>query len=306
MKRTLITIMLLATVIVLAWRFVPAGPVTIPKAASAATGEGDPFVSFTRHWRDDPIWHDGQAEVAIYDATRTIYGKPRPYTARLYTNKEQASRDTKTKSDTGRGRPVFKHHLREDIETENYTYHYSTMCYVGTADLKSLKIDMGSQEDCGATFKQFVNHAGTLEWHQFSYFPREGHTRGSYRPPANLAYQDALSLILRGYPFDEPTDPIELALVVDQTATRRTAAEPSVATVHYGGRETLDLPIGRVETHRLQARAKNHEGSATLDHDYWFAAEGNAPWLHVMVQYVGPGGVTFKLREHKRWAYWER
>ena len=305
MKHPAIMIILLASVSFLPWRFAAGQPAAAVTTTGATTGQANPFVLFTRPWRNDPVWDDGQAEVAIYDATRIIYGQSRRYTARLYTNKELASRDTKTKSDTGRGRPVFKHHLREDIDSENYAYHYSTMCYVGTADLKSLKIDIGSQEDCGTTFKQFINHAGTLKWHQFSYFPREGHSSGTYPPPANLAYQDALSLILRGYPFDKPIDPLHLALVPDQTSNRLTATEPIIVTVSYHGRNTLELPIGHVEAHHVQVHGQNQEDSTTLKHNYWFAVDGNVPWLHVMVRYAGPGELTLKLRQHKRWKYWK-
>ena len=147
---------------------------------------------------------DGKAECATYEATRTIYDKPRAYTARIYINKEHASPETFTKSSDGTGRAVFKLHVRDDIPTENYTYHYSTMCYVGQDDLKSLKLDMGSQEDCGATFKQYINHAGTLRWRQQSYFPNEGERADELKPEPNFAFQDALPLILRGYPFDNP------------------------------------------------------------------------------------------------------
>lgn len=264
----------------------------------------DPFASFTRVWRDDPVWHDGKAECAVYDAVRVIYGEPRAYQARLYTNKEMADPVTKTKSSDSRGREVFKHHLREDAATENYAYHFSTMVYVGAADLKSLKIDIGSQEDCGATFKQFVNHAGTLQWHQFSYFPDEGHCSGSYSPPANLAYHNALSLVLRGYPFDEPRE-VEIALVADQTSNRLTPAEPlpGAGTIRYVGREALVLPVGTVDAHHLRVTA----GQQT--HDYWFAARGEGgaglAGLHIMVQYEGPGGLSYKLRGVDRRAYWE-
>ncbi len=282
----------------------PAGFAICLCACTETTGEDDPFGAFTRAWRDDPIWHDGQAEMAVYDATRTIYGSPRNYIARVYTNKELADKHTKTKSAAPRGRPVFKHHARDDIPTENYTYHYSTMCYVGSDDLKSLKIDMGSSEDCGATFKQFVNHAGTCQWRQSSYFPDEGHRNGAYEPDKRFVFHDALSLVLRGYPFNRPR-PIRVMLLADQTTTKWSAPKPRSATIHYVGPETLTLPIGGIAAHQLRVSyddaTENQAG-----HHYWFAADATAPRLNVMVQYEGPGGVTYKLREQKRWAYWKR
>jgi hypothetical protein len=258
---------------------------------ACAQEASEPFDGFTTAWRNDRVWYDGKAECAVYDATRTIYGEARHYQARIYTNKEYADAETKTKSSSNRGREVFKHHVREDIPTPNYDYHYSTMVYVGTVDLKSLKIDMGSQEDCGATFKQFVNHLGTLTWEQFSYFPDEGHTSGSYTPPGNLAYQDALSLVLRGYPFDQPRD-MELMVIEDQTTTHLSDATPRAMTLGYAGLETLDLPIGQTAAHHLRIG----------EHDYWFAADPAT--RHIMVRYEGPGGVTYRLAAVERRAYW--
>lgn len=258
-----------------------------------------PFRHFTRDWRDDRVWFDGKAECAVYDAVRVIYGKERQYKARLFTNKEYASAETKTKSATGKGRAVFKHHLREDIPTENYHYHFSTMVYVGTNDLKSLKIDMGSQEDCGATFKQFINHAGTLNWAQFSYFPDEGRKEGSYEPGSDLTYQDALSLVLRGYPFDDPRD-IALALVPDQTDTHLTEARPLSATVTYIGREGLDLPNGHREAHHLTVTCE--QGVPRTMH-YWFDAEDDL--RRIMLKYSDDRGYTLELASVERRAYWE-
>ena len=262
----------------------------------------DPLAHFTRSWRDHPIWHDGKAEIAVYEATRSIYGKPRKYSARLYTNKEHASARTKTKTLDNQGRAVFKHHLREDVATDNYKYHFSTMCFVGMNDLKSLKIDMGSQEDCGATFKQYVNHAGTCIWSQFSYFPEEGHVAGSYPSPENLVFQDALSLILRGYPFEDPVPPINLMVLGDQTTTRHSSPEPIPMQLSYLGYDTCDLPIGRIGAYRLRLEAADHAAV----HDYWFAQSARAPWLHVMVKYRGPAGLVYQLEQLERRSYWGR
>ena len=268
-----------------------------------AADPADPFADFTRAWRDDPAWHDGKAECCVYDATREIYGQLRQYRARLYTDQELTDPDTKTKSATGHGRAAFKHHLREDIATENYDYHYSTMCYVGVSDLKSLKLDMGSQEDCGATFKQYINHAGRFSYHQFSYFPKEGHRTGQSSPPENLAFQDALSVLLRGYPFEQAPQ-LTLMLLPDQTSNKLSAVEPVPYQIRYVGWETLDLPIGAVEAHHLEVSPVSGGNDPAMH--YWFAADGTAPMLHVMVQYEGPGGISYRLRSLERRAYWKR
>ena len=276
-------------------------------AACGSAADTDPFALFTTQWRDDPIWNDGKAEYCLYDATRTIYGKPRHYQARLFTNKELADPVTKTKSADNRGRVAFKHHMRDDISTENYSYHYSTMCYVGVTDLKSLKLDMGAQEDCGTSFKQYVNHAGQCDWRQSTYFPKEGFRSGTYRPSRDFVFQDALSLVLRGFPFEDPPRSLALKMLADQTTNRWTVSSATPVTIRYLGRETLDLPVGTVEAYRLRVSTtgKGSTGAA-ISHEYWFSASGQPPWLHVMVQYTGPNGISYKLREHKRWAYWKR
>jgi hypothetical protein len=272
------------------------------------TPPANPFASFATAWRDDPVWYDGLAEIAIYDATRTIYGKQRHYKATLYTNKEKASSKTFTKSDSNSGREVFKHHLREDVATENYDYHFSTMAYVGTSDLKSLKIDMGSQEDCGATFKQYINHAppgqpSVVQWRQFSYFPKEGHKRGQYEATNNFTFANSLSLVLRGYPFAEPRD-ISLTTLADQRSNKLTDAQPIQTVVQYVALETIDIPLGQIEAHHLRVSYISDESTESVIQHYWFAAD--ASLLHVLVQYTGPNGQTYRLRSVERRAYWKR
>jgi len=267
-----------------------------------AQGSDDPFASFTRDWRDDPVWHDGQAECATYEATRTIYGEPRAYTARIFINKEHASPKTFTKSKDNTDRPVFKLHTRDDIPTENYTYHFSTMCFVGTDDLKSLKLEMGSQEDCGATFKQYVNHAGTLSWRQQSYFPDEGEQAGQLKTMKHFAFEDALPVILRGYPFDHPPITLELQLLRDQTDTHLTLPDElktGVAIIQYRGLETLSLPYGEMEAHHLVLWL-----APDWQTDFWFAADPSLG--HVMVRYEGAHGLAYNLKTLERRAYWRR
>ncbi len=275
----------------LAVGLVAASGVLLPWVVAEDADPANPLDHFTREWRDDPVWFDGKAEIAEYEATRTIYGSERRYTAKLMTNKEHADPESKTKSADGSGRSVFKFHAREDIPTQKYTYHYSTMVYVGTDDLKCLKLDMGSMEDCGASFKQLVNHQGELTWHQFSYFPNEGHRTGAYEPAANLVFHDALPLVLRGYPFDNP-EPMNLALLPEQTTTKWSAYEPTQTAVEHLGVSELELPFGKIAAHHL-----------TVGPDqFWFAADPDL--RHVMVAYESPDGITYRLKSLRREAYW--
>ncbi len=266
-------------------------------AQDRASDERGLLDTLAREWADDPVWFDGKAEIAEYEATRTIYGRERRFTAKFMTNKEHADPVTRTKATGSDGRAVFKFHAREDVPTGKYTYHYSTMVYVGVDNFKSLKIDMGSQEDCGSTFKQVVNHAGVLSWHQFSYFPGEGHRSGEAAPPGDLIFHDALPLVLRGLPFDklEAGGEVHFSLLPDQTTTKWGPAEPVRASLRYAGEEELVLPYGKVKAHRV---AFGPEPVSVA----WFASD---PALrHIMVQYEGADGTSYRLKRLTREAYW--
>lgn len=269
---------------------------TVLLAGAAAAQEG--LAALTDAWRTDPVWYDGQAEIAIYDATRNVYGQPRAYTATFMTNKERMSPQTMTKSASDEGVEVFKFHQREDIPTDAYTYHYSTMCYLGTGDdLPAMKLDMGSQEDCGATMKRMVRVGDHLRWNQYSYFPGEGVREVAVAAAGDIVLADALPLVLRGYPFDDPRT-LTLRIIPDQTTNKWSPVEPTPATVSYTGRETLDLPIGPTPAHHVRVTGK---AIGTLD--YWFAADPATQ--HAMVAFEGPGGQTYRLRRLQRDAYWE-
>ncbi|NNM27531.1 MAG: hypothetical protein HKO59_16390 [Phycisphaerales bacterium] len=277
--------------------------ITISVVAMAASPTAT--VAESGDWRTDPIWHDGKAEWALYDAVRPIYGVPRRYEATIFTNTQHQDPATTVKAVTpGAGTvEVFKHNLSEMIPTEHYTYRFLTTCFVERATLETMKIVFSSQEDCGATYKQFVVTDDAVAAESFCYFPAAGTRRERYDTPVDLAFHDALSLTLRDYPFDDASLPtIELDLVPDQTDTHATLSNPAAARVEHAGRETLSLPYGSVDSHHL--RVTHQRDGGTRETNYWFAAEPGMQ--RVMVQYRGPYGVEYRLKRFGRWAYWNR
>jgi hypothetical protein len=251
-------------------------------------------------WRDDPIWHDGLAEKAVYEATRTIYGKERTYLARAYTDKERADPKSSVKIEDGSGVEVFKHHWSEIVPTENYDYRFSTMAYVRTDDLSPFKLTASTQEDCGASFKELWRDREHLRWSQSVYFPGSGRSEGEFERHRDTALFDALTLTLRDFPFDAPAD-LSLRVIPTQKDTHATSFEPVVRTVRCAGKSAQDLPIGKLDAHELDLLTP--EG--VVEARFWFAADGTAPTLHALVRYEGPGGVTFRLKSLERTAYWK-
>src|SRR5690554_5350586 len=77
------------------------------------------------NWKSDPIWYDGLAEKAVYDAQRVIYGHSRSYEAVVFTNKEQHDVKTLTKAgDATETVEVFKHNHIEVVPSPNYDYKF--------------------------------------------------------------------------------------------------------------------------------------------------------------------------------------
>lgn len=250
-------------------------------------------------WAHDPVWFDGQAEEAVYNATRSIYGKQRTYQAKAFANVEPFSAETGTKGyEMGEQSPLaFKYHVREAVPTENYVYHFSTMAYTGRDGMTPIKLDMGSQEDCGSTFKQFRVAGEKLYTNQHSYFPDQGVRNESKAAGDDLVFHDALPLVLRGFPFAEPAE-LTLNVVPDATTTKWSPTKPIAAKVTSLGHEKLTLPIGEIEAHGLEV--------AYVDgtrEQYWFEIAPDRQ--HVMVK-AKTVNCEYALISWRRWAYWAR
>jgi len=84
-------------------------------------------------WATDPVWDDGNAEVAEYRGERIVYGEVRPHTYRLITVKEDFNTEYYAKADWPYGQKpiltVIKQNQTATIETPNYPYHYMTSVF---------------------------------------------------------------------------------------------------------------------------------------------------------------------------------
>ncbi len=271
-------------------------------SAFTARSRGDRYmwnVSFD-HWRTDEIWFDGQAEKCVYRATRTIYGKERDYDAIAYTDKEKLDPATTTKSATDAGILTFKHHWSEIIPTENYAYRFSTCIHTGADTLQTEKFTVGTQEDCGASFKLATHQKTGFDWFDSVYFPGAGQRNGTLPGAFQTHFVDELPLLLRDYDFEHPADKF-LLLVPSQKDTHQVDWTPFPVRVMRTERATLEVPMGKLDAQHLLVQATKGDWHA----DYWFAADGKPPLLHVLLKYVGPDGQTYALKSQERTAYWK-
>jgi hypothetical protein len=248
-------------------------------------------------WKSDPVWHDGLVEKAVYSASRVVYGKPRPYTAIFFTNKEQHDVATLTKSDKSKETiEVWKHNRVEDIPTPNYTYHYVTTSHLTADGLALTRMDCSSQEFCGTSFKQYLGRAKKMgsgwaidgwDYWSFSYMPEAGRRAATVtKGDRAVVAENSLPLYLRDFNFASKGE-VAVALLPSQKSNRATPAEPIATVIKYAGEENGAYKIELVVEKAVRAT-------------YWMAGDR----LHVMLKYAGPEGQTYELKEVSRVNYW--
>ena len=107
---------------------------------------------FNAEWANNPHWYDGLAEVATYQAQRTIYNKERNFEYTYVTVAEDFNKEFRVKTDDYNRKDLYKVMKVNafcKIETDNYPYHFLTSMFFPFATPWSLdKMTNGSQEWC--------------------------------------------------------------------------------------------------------------------------------------------------------------
>lgn len=265
--------------------------------------------SFSAELTHASLWDDGKAEVARYDASRIIYGEPRPYEMIRVLVSEPFDGEALVKADTQAGRaivPVLKMHVVERVPTKNYDYHFATSYFIDrTAPRHVLKASYASFEWCGTTYKELRCPASASsnpdEW-QFiasSYWDNEGQIEATPRLPQDVLFEDALPVLLRTLKLEEGES---LALSVVPTMVSSHAKIPEAKPAML----TRLAPEGTLEAagqswaldQRLRYQLSYQESDATVSFE--FAAESP----HVLLGMEASDGRQAALRDVRRRAYW--
>jgi hypothetical protein len=259
---------------------------------AAQTGKASSAAG-TSAWASDGIWYDGLVEKATYKASQTIYGKPREFTAVFLTNKEQHDTATNTKSSaSSQTVEVWKHNQIEVVPTPNYDYKFVATSHVRVGDGVLSRLDVSSQEFCGASFKQYAikldrqNKPGWT-YFGFSYMPESGRVDGYVegRDEKVVAF-NALPLWLRGYDFSK-REAVSFAMLPDQKSNRATPHQPAEATIQFAGETESGYQLELLVEGKLYGR-------------YEMAKDR----LHVMLRYEGADGLRYELSSLERTNYW--
>jgi len=258
-------------------------------------------------WSRSPVWDDGLAEVAVYDAHRTVYGVQRDFETVMLTVKEEMALKEGVKADPPyEGRDlttVLKMNLVSRIPTENYAYDYMTSVFVEREDPRVLlKLAQSSQEWCGTTFKEIVAFGGALPRLIFhSYFDGQGD--GSVPLPIDRATlpEEQLLLVMRA--ASRPASGTASGFRVYESLVTNSARAPvpRALSARWGGREEIRTPAGTFVTDRIDLVT---EGGAedTVAMSFWIEAEGR----RALVRFVSGDGRSLTLKSITRRAYWQR
>ncbi|HKZ53751.1 MAG TPA: hypothetical protein VJ085_10785 [Candidatus Acidoferrales bacterium] len=288
--------LILAGVFLLACASAPTPPAETTAAISAPPADA---AAFDPAWARDPLWDDGQAEVALYDARRPQYGKIESYEALFIVVKEDFNTQFHVKADPPFENkpllPVLKLNAVHSYWTDNYPYHFLASVFVRRDDPTAVvKLTVGSQEWCGNTFKEVKTWGGRTELVSHSYFDTEGDgSRPLDLRPGDLL-EDQLPLALRGLAFAPGLETRRRILPSLISNNLRGPAEFQPATITVVGEEKVATGAGSFSAWRVNLKM------GELEQTWWF--EKDAP--HGLLKMESSDGRAWLLKARSRKRYW--
>ena len=272
-----------------------AGPTDKLKAHASVQALRAIMPHFDEQWAMNKYWEDGLAEVATYDAERTVYKKKRQFEYTLITVKEEFNQQFNVKTDDYQRNdlfPVMKVNEFCQIPADQYPYHYLTSLFFRRDQPVALyKLTSSSQEWCGNTFKTIVDDGVSFTESYNSYWDQQG--VGSRALRRDALVEDALPYTLRTLRFSQQP---EFALTVMDLRQTSKAALP----VYY------NAPLITTEAPAAEAAAPAWRVAVQLAPDkqsvYWFAKA----YPNILLRQTTWDGRTLRLKSQRRYAYWPK
>ena len=250
---------------------------------------------FDQQWAMRKLWEDGLAEVATYDAERTVYDKKRTFEYTLITVKEEFNQQFNVKTDDYQRAdlfPVMKINQFCQIGTEQYPYHYLTSLFFRRDQPVALfKMTTSSQEWCGNTFKTIVDDGVNFEETYNSYWDKQG--TGSRDLRRDVLLEDALPYSLRSLKFEQLPAFNLTVLKLQQT---NQAPPPVYYQAHL---RTTAAPPADAPEPAWRVQVALEQGKENV---YWFAKK----YPNLLLRQTTWDGRTLRLKATRRFAYWPK
>ena len=272
-----------------------AGPTDKLKAHASVQALRAIMPHFDEQWAMNKYWEDGLAEVATYDAERTVYKKKRQFEYTLITVKEEFNQQFNVKTDDYQRNdlfPVMKVNEFCQIPADQYPYHYLTSLFFRRDQPVALyKLTSSSQEWCGNTFKTIVDDGVSFTESYNSYWDQQG--VGSRALRRDALVEDALPYTLRTLRFSQQP---EFALTVMDLRQTSKAALPVYYKAHL---TTTEAPAAEAAAPAWRVAVQLAPDKQSV---YWFAKA----YPNILLRQTTWDGRTLRLKSQRRYAYWPK
>ncbi|WP_286130524.1 hypothetical protein [Solirubrum puertoriconensis] len=264
------------------------------KPQAPASSLGNLHKHFNLNWAQHKLWDDGLAEVATYSAERVVYKKPRQYELTLITVKEDFNAEFNVKTDDYQ-RPdlfaVMKVNQFARIPTDNYPYHYLTSVFFRREQpLQVHKLTSSSQEWCGNTFKALTDLGTAYQLSYNSYWDGQG--TGQRELQRDILLEDALPYTLRALRFND--EPLFEANVLESQQSNK-SGEPMLYRAEF---RVARAPLNEAPRPAWRVTMRLERGKENV---YWFDQQ----YPHLLVRQANWDGRSMRLKDVRRYAYWQ-
>lgn len=250
--------------------------------------------NFNKEWANNKLWYDGLAEVATYDAQKTVYKKQRNFDYTYITVAEDFNKKFRVKTDDYKRKDLYKVmklNAFASIKTENYPYHYlSSMFFYFDKPWEMDKMTTSSQEWCGNTYKEYLNNSNQYLMKYHSYFDEEGD--GEQKIASETLFEDQLSYTLRTLKFKEGLN-FDAKILESQITNKvgKLKIYDAKLKIEDGDNDILDKATWKV-TVTLEPNKNNI---------YYF--EKSYP--NLLLKQNTWDGLNLTLKQTSRYAYWK-
>ncbi|MCI1187705.1 hypothetical protein MON38_09750 [Hymenobacter sp. DH14] len=266
-----------------------------PKARASVQALQGIMPHFDEQWAMNKLWEDGLAEVATYDAERTVYKKKRQFEYTLITVKEEFNQQFNVKTDDYKRDdlfPVMKVNEFCQIPADQYPYHYLTSLFFRRDQPVALyKMTSSSQEWCGNTFKAIVDDGVNFKESYNSYWDLQG--VGSRDLRRDVLLEDALPYTLRTLRFAQQS---AFDLVVMDLQQTSKAGPPAYYNAHLS---TTEAPAAEAPAPAWRVAVQLAPDKQNV---YWFAKA----YPNMLLRQTTWDGRTLRLKSQRRYAYWPK